>query len=53
MESGIVGMNNEFSPIDLRAERKQRRENIITLALGIKSPALWKRLEQVKSQWIP
>jgi hypothetical protein len=46
-------MNNEFSPIDLRAERKRFHQNIITLALGIKNPAFWKRLEQVKSQWIP
>jgi hypothetical protein len=46
-------MNHEFSPIGMRAEQKQYRENIITLALGIKSPASWKCLEQVKSQWIP
>jgi stalled ribosome alternative rescue factor ArfA len=42
-------MNNKFSPIDLRAEWSQFRENIITVVLGIKSPAFRKRVEQVKS----
>jgi hypothetical protein len=50
---GIVCINHEFSPISLWAERKHCRENIIRVAPGIKSPAFRKRVEQVKSQWIP
>jgi hypothetical protein len=40
---GIVYMNNKLSPIDLRVERKQCRENIITVILGIESLAFRKR----------
>jgi hypothetical protein len=46
-------MNNKFSPIDLRAERKQCHESIITGAHGIKGSVFWKLGEQMKSQWIP
>jgi hypothetical protein len=46
----VVCMNQEFSPIDLRAERKQFRENIIAVILCIKSPAFWKCIEQMEFQ---
>jgi hypothetical protein len=46
-------MNNEFSPIDLQAKRKQCHENIIMAVLGSKSPTFQKGVKQVKSQWIP
>jgi hypothetical protein len=49
MRSGIVCVNNVFSPIGLRAERRQCRENIITGVLGIKSLAFRKGVEQLKS----
>jgi hypothetical protein len=53
VESGIVCMNNEFSPIDLRVERKQSREKIITVVLGLENPAFRKRGEHGKSRCIP
>jgi hypothetical protein len=37
----------------VREELDSCRQNIVTIRLGIKNPALCKRLEQVKSQWIP
>jgi hypothetical protein len=46
-------MNNEFSPIDLRVERKQLHDDITIVVLGINPPTFRERVEQVKSQWIP
>jgi hypothetical protein len=45
-------MNNGFSPIDLPAERKQCRENVITIVLGSEPSAFRKRIEQAKCQRI-
>jgi hypothetical protein len=46
-------MNNKLSLAGRWEELDSRRKNIVTMVLGITKPALWKRLEQVKSQWIP
>jgi hypothetical protein len=43
--SCVVSMNNEFSPINLRAERKKFCDNIDTVLLGMKYVAFWKRVE--------
>jgi hypothetical protein len=49
----IVCMNNEVSLASLWAEPDEFREDIVTIVFGIKTPALWTNLDQVKSQWIP
>jgi hypothetical protein len=49
----VVSMKNGSPPINLRVERKNFRENITTVVLGIKCVAFWKRAESMKSQWIP
>jgi hypothetical protein len=42
-------MNTEFAPINLQREWNQGRENVVTVVLGIESPAFGKRVEQVNS----
>jgi hypothetical protein len=49
----VVSMNNESFPINLQAKRKKFSENINTVVLGIQGVAFWKRVESMKSQWIP
>jgi hypothetical protein len=39
----VASMNNESSPINLRAERRNFSENINTVVLGIKCVPFWKR----------
>jgi hypothetical protein len=41
------------SPARLWEELDECRKNIVTIIFGIKNLALWKRLEQGKSHWIP
>jgi hypothetical protein len=49
----IVCVNNEVSLASLWAEPDWFREDIITMVFCITTPALWKSLDQVKSQGIP
>jgi hypothetical protein len=51
--SCVISMNNGSSPINLWAEPEKFCENIDTVVLGIKCVAFWKRVESMKSQWIP
>jgi hypothetical protein len=53
MRACIVWMNNEVSLANVWLEPDWFREDIVTIVFGIKTPALWKRLDQLKSQWIP
>jgi hypothetical protein len=46
-------MNNEVSLASLWAKSDDFREDIVTIVFGIKMPALWKSLGQVKLQSIP
>jgi hypothetical protein len=48
----IICTNNEFLPIDIRAEQKQFYDTIITILLGTNSFVLWKGIDDVKSQRI-
>jgi hypothetical protein len=42
---GVVSMNNESPPINLRAEQKKFCENINMVVLGIKCVAFWRWFE--------
>jgi hypothetical protein len=46
-------MNNEASLASLSTEPDWFCEDIVTIVFGIRTPALWKSLDQVKSQCIP
>jgi hypothetical protein len=49
----IVCINNEVSLASLWAKPDEFREHIVTMVFCIKTPALWKNLDQVKPQCIP
>jgi hypothetical protein len=46
-------MNNEVSLATLWAKPDELREDIVTIVFCIKTPAIWKSLDQVKPQCIP
>jgi hypothetical protein len=47
----ILCMNNKLSLSGRWEKRDEFCKNIVAVVLGIKNPALWKRLDSVKSQW--
>jgi hypothetical protein len=53
VRSCVINMHNESPPINLRVEQKKLCENINRVVLSIKCIGFWKRIESMKSQWIP